>query len=69
MAAVGGLVGVLLGILIARLVAAAANWTTLITPWSVVLATGVALIVGLLSGFYPARRASLLDPIESLRYE
>lgn len=69
LSAVGGLAGVLLGILIARAVAAAAGWTTLITLWSVILATGVALVVGLLSGFYPAYRASNLDPIESLRYE
>jgi putative ABC transport system permease protein len=69
LSAVGGLVGVLLGILIARMVAAAAGWTTLITVWSVILGTGVALVVGLLSGFYPAYRASNLDPIESLRYE
>ncbi len=69
LATVGGLAGVLLGILIARMVAVAAGWTTLITPWSVILATGVALIVGVLSGFYPARRAATLDPIESLRYE
>lgn len=69
LSAVGGLAGVLLGIVIARAVATAAGWTTLITLWSVILATGVALVVGLVSGFYPAFRASNLDPIESLRYE
>ena len=69
LSALGGLAGVLMGIAIAQAVAASAGWKTLVTPWSVILATGVALVVGLASGIYPAIRASELDPIESLRYE
>ena len=69
LSALGGLAGILMGVAIARAVAASAGWTTLVTPWSIALATGVAMTVGLASGIYPAKRASELDPIESLRYE
>ena len=65
----GGLAGILMGVLIARGVAASAGWPTLVTPWSVLLATSVAVTVGLASGIYPAKRAAEVDPIESLRYE
>jgi putative ABC transport system permease protein len=65
----GGLAGILMGVLIARGVAASAGWPTLVTPWSVFLATSVAVSVGLASGIYPAQRAAEVDPIESLRYE
>jgi putative ABC transport system permease protein len=69
LSALGGIAGVLLGLSIARIVALSAGWPTLVTLWSILLATGVALVVGLLSGLYPAHRAAGLDPIESLRYE
>jgi putative ABC transport system permease protein len=69
LSAVGGLAGVLMGLLIARVVAASADWPTVVTAWSILLATGVALAVGLASGLYPALRAARLDPIEALRYE
>ena len=67
--AIGGLAGVLMGLLIAAVVAASAGWPTEVRAWSILLATGVAMAVGLSSGIYPAVRASNLDPIESLRYE
>ncbi|RMH16330.1 MAG: ABC transporter permease [Acidobacteria bacterium] len=69
LSALGGVLGVLMGLAIARGVAASAGWPTLVTLWSILLATGVALLVGLSSGLYPALRAARLDPIESLRYE
>ncbi len=69
LSALGGLAGILMGVAIAQAVAASAGWPTLVTLWSILLATGVAMAVGLTSGIYPAFRAANLDPIESLRYE
>ncbi len=66
---IGGLAGIIIGIVLARLVAAYAGWPTVITISSLVLSTGVAMTVGLVSGIYPANRASELNPIEALRYE
>jgi putative ABC transport system permease protein len=67
--ALGGLAGIAVGLGIARAIAAAAGWPTVVTAWSILLATGVAMAAGIVSGIYPARRAASLDPIESLRYE
>jgi putative ABC transport system permease protein len=65
----GGLVGILLGILGAVSVRIATSWAVSISPDSVGLAFGFSLLVGLFFGVYPARRASLLDPITALRSE
>jgi putative ABC transport system permease protein len=65
----GGLSGVIVGIGIARLVASYASWPTVVTVPSILLATGVSMAVGLLSGLFPAIRAANLNPIEALRYE
>ncbi len=66
---VGGVLGVLVGVLISRLVAYFAEWTTVITPFSVLLAFTVSVAVGLLFGVYPARKAARLDPVKALHYE
>jgi len=65
----GGLTGVVLGVAIAKIIAASAGWPTVVTAFSILLSTGVAMVVGLASGIYPAMRAARLDPIEALRYE
>jgi putative ABC transport system permease protein len=65
----GGAIGVLLGVVSAALVSSIAKWPTLVQPEAVLMSFGFASLVGLFFGFYPARRASLLDPIEALRYE
>jgi len=66
---VGGLIGILIGVLASRVIAALAQWTTEIPLESIGLAFAFAAVVGIFFGFYPARKASRLDPIEALRYE
>jgi putative ABC transport system permease protein len=65
----GGIVGVLAGIGATHAIGSFVGWHTLIDPRSLVVAFAVALSIGLVFGYYPARRASRLDPIAALRYE
>jgi putative ABC transport system permease protein len=66
---IGGLIGILAGAGAARLIAAKTEWPTLIAPSSIALAFAFSAAVGVFFGFYPARKASRLDPIDALRYE
>jgi putative ABC transport system permease protein len=68
LAVIGGAVGVLIGVGVAFGVSNAAGWPLLIEPQSVVLAVVFSGIVGVFFGWYPALRASRLDPIEALRH-
>jgi len=65
----GGIIGVLLGITSARLVTLFLSWPTLVTESSIVLSFLVCAVTGVFFGYYPAQKASRLDPIEALRYE
>jgi putative ABC transport system permease protein len=65
----GGLLGIGLGIGSARLITMIKQWPTLISPDSVIIAFAFSAAVGVFFGFYPARKASQLDPIDALRYE
>jgi putative ABC transport system permease protein len=67
--AFGGLCGVAMGVGIARTVAYYAHWPTVVTFASLLLALGVSMAVGIVSGLYPAMRASRVDPIQALRYD
>jgi putative ABC transport system permease protein len=69
LALTGGAVGILFGAGGAVLTSQFAGWTTVISPAAVVLAFGFSAAVGVFFGFYPARKASRMDPIEALRYE
>jgi putative ABC transport system permease protein len=65
----GGVLGIGLGLAASRLLTGALGWPTQVTASAIALAFGFAAAVGVFFGFYPARRASLLDPIEALRHE
>ncbi len=66
---IGGLIGIGFGLAGSYGIAYFAEWRTLIQPEAIVLAFGFSGAVGIFFGFYPARKASRLDPIEALRYE
>jgi putative ABC transport system permease protein len=68
LAAIGGLIGVLLGVGAAYLISNAAGWPLLVEPASIVIAVVFSGLVGVFFGWYPALRASRLDPIEALRH-
>jgi putative ABC transport system permease protein len=65
----GGLIGVALGIGGSHLIARTGDWPVLIEPQAIMMAVGFSAAVGVFFGFYPARKASKLDPIDALRYE
>ena len=65
----GGVVGLLMGIALATLVQAASPLPARVTGWSIAVALGLGLVVGVAFGVYPAHRAARLDPIEALRQE
>jgi putative ABC transport system permease protein len=66
---IGGFIGIVLGVTGAYLVGEFAGWATKLSPESIVLAVGFSAAIGIFFGFYPARKASKLLPIQALRYE
>ena len=66
---IGGVAGIIAGISGSEAISFFAGWTTIVSPLSVFLAFGFSGLVGIFFGFYPAYKASLLDPIDALRYE
>ncbi len=65
----GGLVGILIGFLMTKAISSYAQWQTIVDFGSIILAFCVSASVGIIFGIYPARKAAMMDPIESLRYE
>jgi putative ABC transport system permease protein len=66
---IGGIIGIGLGLAACKTIAGLAGWAVLISPASVAMAFLFSAAVGVFFGFYPARKASGLSPIEALRYE
>jgi putative ABC transport system permease protein len=66
---IGGVAGIVIGVSGSEAISFFAGWTTIVSPLSVFLAFGFSGLVGIFFGFYPAYKASLLDPIDALRYE
>ncbi|MGZ8428588.1 MAG: ABC transporter permease [Candidatus Deferrimicrobiaceae bacterium] len=69
LAVTGGSIGILLGVGGSALISRFAGWSTIVDPGAVFLAFGFSAAIGIFFGFYPARKASRLDPIEALRHE
>ena len=65
----GGLIGILLGVLISTIMALVGSWPITVNLMTILIAIAASAFVGIFFGYYPARKASLLNPIEALRYE
>jgi putative ABC transport system permease protein len=66
---VGGFAGILLGVVVSEAITKSLGWPVLITGTSILVAFAFSAAVGIFFGWYPARKAANLDPIEALRYE
>jgi putative ABC transport system permease protein len=66
---VGGLIGIGIGVLGAKVTASFSGWNVLISYWALLISFSFAAAVGIFFGFYPAHKASRLNPIDALRYE
>jgi putative ABC transport system permease protein len=66
---IGGVAGIAIGLVGSQAISRFAEWRTQVPPESIAMAFGFAACVGVFFGFYPARKAARLDPIEALRYE
>jgi putative ABC transport system permease protein len=69
MSLVGGIIGVLLGVAASIGISSTLNWPTLVSPASILVSVIFSVLVGVVFGYYPARKAAALDPIDALRYE
>jgi ABC-type antimicrobial peptide transport system permease subunit len=65
----GGILGIALGIGVSTGISRFAKWPIVVSPTAIALSFAVAATIGIFFGFYPARKASKLDPIDALRYE
>ena len=65
----GGIVGIILGLTASGLISYFADWSTVVSPGSILLAFVFSALVGVSFGYYPARKAAFMDPIQALHYE
>ena len=66
---IGGITGIIIGVSGSRILSMLAGWPTIVSSSSILLAFGFSGLIGIFFGFYPAYKASLLEPIDALRYE
>ncbi len=69
MSVTGGLIGILIGIGSSYVVRFIAGWPIYIEPWTILMSFAVCTFTGVFFGWYPAKKAAMLDPIEAIRYE
>ncbi|HET8865257.1 MAG TPA: ABC transporter permease, partial [Gracilimonas sp.] len=65
----GGFIGIILGMAFSYVIEATADIATIVTPFSIIVSFGVAVIIGVVFGYYPAKRAAQHDPVHALRHE
>ena len=65
----GGVIGILLGIAASKIIGSTMGWPVVVLPSSEILSFAVCTVIGIFFGWYPARKAASLDPIDALRYE
>ena len=66
---IGGIIGIIAGVSTAMILSSVSGWPTVVSPLSILVAFGFSGFIGIFFGFYPAYKASLLNPIDALRYE
>jgi putative ABC transport system permease protein len=66
---IGGIIGIIVGVSTSMILSSVSGWPTVVSPLSIVMALGFSGFIGIFFGFYPAYKASLLNPIDALRYE
>jgi len=66
---IGSCIGIIVGIAGSKIISIIAGWTTIVSVSSIFLALGFSVFVGVFFGYYPAYKASLLNPIDALRFE
>lgn len=65
----GGIIGILLGVGVSSAISSLQGWAVRVSPWAVFLGFGFSAAIGMFFGWYPARKAANLNPIDALRYE
>lgn len=65
----GGLIGIMLGLTASYAISSIFGWSTVVSGFTIALAFGFSVLIGVIFGLYPARKAARLDPIDALRYE
>ena len=65
----GGIIGILIGIIASKIIGSAMSWPVLVLPDSEILSFAVCTVIGIFFGWYPAKKAANLNPIDALRYE